>query len=278
MMGGLLQLVAYGAQDVYINNNWSNPTGFNYKTKSKKIQFFYKKIKNKANKIKNKITSHVIYNNNEPESRYVYNNTTSLNNYKIELHKSEKYAIKRKKTIYKIIDTQKMSYIKKSLQENLKINNLMCKLTNNKNIVFKLIGNNRYNMINKLSRLHQMLFNKLVLNTYINKYNFSIEKILILSKFVPKLETTINKHYNIINTIDISENNKLKIKNTTCHITFNEINYKYISCGVCNECFDYDGTIDWFKSNPYCACCRSYINIKQNTFIANNIYNTLKTL
>lgn len=274
-MGGLLQLVAYGAQGVGFFDNLS--TTSNYKTKPRRTQFFYKKIKNKVKKAKTKTSSYVVNNNNSTENRYVYNNLTAMNNYKIELHKPEKYTLKRKKTIYKIIDSQKMSYIKKSLQENLKINNLMLKLTNNKNIVFKLIGNNRYTMINKLLRLKQMLFNKLVLNTYINKFNFSIEKILILSKFVPKLETTINKHHNIINTIDISENNKLKIKNTTCPITFNEIDYKYIECKVCSECFDYDGTIDWFTSNPYCACCRSYINLGKNTFISNNIYNTLKT-
>jgi hypothetical protein len=69
-MGGLMQLVAYGAMDIYLQGNpvidWSYT-----RSKPKKTQFFYDKIKNSKYSKKSKYDWQFQFTKPKPESNYV---------------------------------------------------------------------------------------------------------------------------------------------------------------------------------------------------------------
>ena len=273
MEGGLIQLVAYGAQNINNINNNNNNNNNNYI----KTKFFYKKIKNKKKSMNT--------------NKSVNNTNKSVNNILIDRYNQEKYigisdgsriikiheviVKKVKNTVNKIIGTNKINLLRKTLCKNIAMNNLINSLTINKNMIIKKIKDKRFKIINCLTRLNEMLVKrKWIQNMFINCLTYN--KIKMIKNF----NTTINHQKFVINKINISNEitTKIEIKNTICPITLNEINNCFIMCKVCKECYDYDGTYKWFTYNSYCACCRSYMKMEERYIYSNKIYEELKKL
>ena len=236
--GGLMQLVAYGAQDIdlsYICNEVRH---------KKKIRFFYDKIKNKKKPANIYITQQQIFKPTDPG--YVYD--TVKPKYKPIPIASKTIAITN--PIRKLF----CSPIKRA-RNNFgwrKVYHL------HQFIITKLIpfNNTFWEIVNK-----PKLANNITIIEGINR-----------------IVQTIKKHVCMINELDITNHIIInRINNIECPITYKEITNQYIECSNCKMCYDYADTIDWFESRKCCCYCTLPICIKPIDIQYNQIYKYLRS-
>ncbi len=246
MFGGLMQLIAYGAQYIYIGNQYDDQGYYQQRKKKKRIRFFYDKIKNRKKPVKEKQNVQIQPNNKPNEPGYIYE--SSLPKYKPSLCTDPG-------NMRKSIFIPKSSPIKRARI----------------NFGWKKVNNLNQFILNKKIPLNQSILTK-----FVNKTNFM--KKIVLLEAMGRIANAVRLHGLILKEIDISNPIcKNEIKNTECPITLTEITNQYIQCDNCKLCYDYEGTEQWFNFNQYCSYCTQPISKTPQILQYNLIYRYLQT-
>lgn len=268
-MGGLMQLVAYGAQEVYLQGN--PVINWTYGSKPKKTQFFYDKIKNPKYSKKSKYNWEFQFTKPKPESNY------------------------DQVKVPKIKKTNMFTRAQKNYPQNIRDKiNQMCKVKKYYNqLIEKYIGNpDKVKFYNKVKLIESV---KPIVHT-INKHkhlrtctNYFVGNINLFGFYLAnnnivlttkKLSELMLLHSFLILQLDINEPIIApKLKNTVCSITLETISNEYIECPTCFNCFDYshENVISWFSTHNKCAVCKQTFNYEvKHVGGENQIYNELK--
>ncbi len=281
-MGGLMQLVAYGAQDIYLGGN---PTISFYKSsKPKHTQFFYDKIKN-----------------NPPNGT----NKQSLPQFKKSKTASEKSMLEHYLgSFWKPV--KKLNMYQRAQKHFgsttiVKMKSHINRMKHTNDILTKFVADtSKFNftkkdqMVNIIRPVINVMRNKLFLNQ--SKKYFSNQHIDLyalykfnlnmgnLTSSVKKLDQLMVIHQILLANIEPEDRiikNSDQMKNDICPITMEPINHSYIQCTTCNTCFDYDNqnVITWFKNKSICAVCKQKFPIVVKHKSGENIVlNELKNL
>lgn len=305
-----MQLVAYGAHDVYVfGNNYDlqyDVNNFN-KHRSSRERFFYKYKKN-----------HIVKSNNlnkgkqrqkqiqiQRESGYVFNENKNKNYQPILLHNPNEFELRRvkqskntqpnkiKKTIHWRILANLGGFIKKKSVNDLVLGKYFINPNNrlhyNKFILIDKIKTVLYNIQTKKKLVEQL---KNYFNKFINVSLFGKEK-PFQQHFFSNIAIQLKIKQYIINNFNFDQTsylfnltNKNIMKNTECPISTEEITEKYIECKNCLYCYDYETCKIWLEQRHNCPMCNKYLEETckyiNNTYCINvneiNLCNTIETL
>jgi hypothetical protein len=261
--GGLMQLVACGAYNIYFNHE--NKTTLNsnkihqyfgknnfYKKHNKKI---IKEIKNKENLKKNiKNTDKLIKTTNKiKQSIYtnnIYHNNNSINNFIRCL--SIKISIKKniiefiKKNCDNLNDNLLSSIYIKYYYIFLFI--IIKQFYNNPNINVKDIS------INNIDSIYLLKFKNIIIE------NNSVNKFLKIISI--QLKIFFEKQFYFKVKIFKKNNIQLKKSNEYCPITLESLDNIYFYCCKCDTKYSLDGLMYWCQTNHKCTTywCSNNIN------------------
>ncbi len=270
-MGGLMQLVAYGAMDVYLTGN--PVIDWTYGSKPKKPQFFYDKIKNSnySKKIK-KLKEQFQFTKPKPPS----------SNYdQVKIPKV------KKQTMFSRAQKNFPQNIRNKLNGMLKVkkyyNQLIEKYIRNPN-VFNF--NDKIKTIESIKPIVQTINKHKYLQTCTSYFvgDVNVPGFYRMNKnfiaYTKSLSHLVLLHSFLIVQLDIDNPIiKPKLKDTICSITYETICNEYVECPTCSNCFDYsnDQVKYWFISHRKCAVCKQTFNpIVKHVGGENHIYNELK--
>lgn len=294
VMGGLMQLIAYGAQEVYWRPNQNQAQaqewvgynqGFKRKTKANhRVRFFYKNVKNRNNtqapidKTKRPIQPYT-----NPEPGYVY--TSSVKIYPAQPAQVTPVVPKRKGPTQKQrainnFGWRKIGKFEVFFKEKLRFDRMSNQIVNFSSC--KNTWSNKHKLINLCQNIKPIITKKLKTRPslkYPVYFNAQLNN-LFATNPIESLHRVTSKHAKIIKQTDISVHiAKRELKNQECPITLNEITSQYIQCHICLTTYDYcEDIIQWYKSNPRCAYCTNSMRkpIQPIDLYYNQIYEKLK--
>jgi hypothetical protein len=291
VMGGLMQLVAYGGQEVFWRHNDQGQgqaqgwVGYNqgFKRKSKanhKVRFFYKNVKNKNNKQPKPETNKPkqAYTNSEPG--YIY--TSSVRIYPAQNTITNNVAPKRKTISQKqrainSFGWRKIAKFEVFCKEKLSYDRKCNQIVNFSS--YKNTWSNKKKLIDLSQTIKPIITKKLKTRPSLkrNVYLTALLNNLSVTNPIESLYRLTSKHFKLIKQTDISVQwTKRVLKNSECPISLCEITTQYIKCSTCETTYDYSNTIDWFKINKKCAYCTNKIDITPQNLYYNPIYELLK--
>ena len=271
-MGGLMQLVAYGALDVHLKNyGETNSTTFNFGKKSSP-QFFYDKVKKSLKtkkdckgvqftkpKEKPKTPGEIFH---VPKIKKLNMFEKANKNFGGQIIRKFNIHINKRKIIGEILSKYVVSITRFNFSHKDK-------------------------MIEMIRPVINMLRKQLYIRSSIDYFTSPRVKLLGLAKNtenftknIKNLDSLLILHQFLINQIDLANPIvKIPLKNTTCPISLGEITNQYIECTTCKTCFDYSNhfTNSWFTQHNKCAVCRQQFQINIRHINGENIiYSELK--
>ncbi len=268
-MGGLMQLVAYGAMDIYLQGNLD--INWTYGSKSKKTQFFYKKIKKPNYSKQSNSFSQFQFTKPKPEPNYI--------------------QVKEPKIKKSNMFTRAQKNYPQNIRDKI---NQMCKVKKYYNqLIEKYIGNpdkiKFYNKV-KLIELAKPIVHTINKHKYLQTYteyfvgNINIPAFYIANNnFISstkKLSNLLVLHSFLITQLDIDQPIiKPELKNTICAISYETIGNEYFECETCATCFDCSNpqVNAWFKTYSKCAICKQpFKPVVKHVGGENQIYCELK--
>ncbi len=277
--GGLMQLVAYGAQEVYLNNNFS---GSNNKH-NKWTQFFYDKVKTKStHKIKDPGIQFTKSKSNSNTGQQCIMDHL-LNKLLKQKHNLNMYQRANKNFGGNTI--KKFNHlIQKKHYTNEVLSKYICSL-------YKFNFSNKSQMINLIrpviNNIRKQLYLKSSLSYFIGSRinNYSAFKFdLNMGNFtthIKKMDQLLVTHQILLNNVDVEDRiGKSEImKNNICPITMEPIICEYVECDTCKTCYDYSNRYveSWFNEKHRCPVCKQNFTIHIKHVAGENIiYNELK--
>ncbi len=286
MFGGLMQIVAYGAQDLYLNS-YVNKTTFNSNKSfqySGKNNFYKKHNKKKDKEIKNKENYEKINIKNKNIEKFtkvankikqpIYKNTSNTYN-KLNTNNSTNNFI-RCLSMRLIIKKNIVELLKKNCND-LDDDNLLPlvfikiyriflfivikALYNNSTINIKDIS------LNNIDSLYLLKFKNIIIeNNNANQFIKIIETQLKLFfekqfsfkvKIFQKNQLDENIHSTKLNEANnlnqINKQNKQNKPNDNCPITLESLGNIYFYCNKCNTKYSPDGLMYWYQTNHKCT-------------------------
>ena len=276
MLGGLLQLVAYGNQDLVVLRNWDGIETKYKNNKAGKCRFFYDK---KRTKSKSKLKQDETRKSGTRESEYVY---SSNNNRRtpINVFQQQSVVTTNKIVVQKPLTVREkaIKYFKRCViqkwEKFMEIKHAYDKRFARLFYCTKQIRfyDKRYiiKRVNNIDFCITQMTKFLAIPTGIRNYILYFER-----SFWDRMNNMLNKHQ-LIGSGKIEKAHILK--NTECPITYIEITDLYLECKTCKSCFDYNSTKHYFKTKKHCACCRAQLSLTPFSLTRDEIYIYLKDL
>jgi len=287
--GGLMQLIAFGAQDSFMSSyTHGHSTTFN-SGKHKKHKFFYKTIKSKS-WVESKNKEHYFNKNTQYQftkpKPQLQKSVPEIKYNKIQLHQPNK-----QQTILQKANKHFGPVFIKNMNAHLKRKAITNEILDKYVVSLRQFNfSKKHEMLDKIrpvvTILRKQVHMKYSLEYFIWK-NFYVGQIRKLGQNMENFTNSIQNldrllvlHQFLINQIDLTAPIvKPELKNKICPISLDVITDKYVECATCKICYDYsnESTCHWLSSNCKCAVCKqSFIPEVKNVHGENVLYNELK--